>query len=43
MEFVRSEKGARKLIQNGYMYVHHKDLADEVNVMGMRAKKKRSM
>ena len=30
MEFVRSEKGARKLIRNGYMYVYQKDLADEV-------------
>ena len=30
MEFVRSEKGARKLIRKGYMYVYQKDLADEV-------------
>ena len=30
MKFVRNEKGARKLIRNGYMYVHQKDLADEV-------------
>ena len=30
MEFVRSEKGARKLIRNGYMYVYQKDLAGEV-------------
>ena len=30
MEFVRSEKGARKLIQNGCMYVYQKDLAGEV-------------
>ena len=30
MEFVRSEKGARKLIRNGYIYVYQKDLVDEV-------------
>ena len=30
MEFVRSEKVARKLIRNGYMYVFRKDLAGEV-------------
>ena len=30
MEFVRSEKGARKLIRNGYMYVYQRDLAGEV-------------
>ena len=30
MEFVRREKGARKLIRNGYMYVYQKDLAGEV-------------
>ena len=30
MELARSEKGARKLIRNGYMYVYQKDLAGEV-------------
>ena len=30
MELARSEKGARKLIRNGYMYLYQKDLAGEV-------------
>ena len=30
MEFVRSEKVARKLVRNGYMYVFKRDLAGEV-------------
>ena len=32
MDFVRSEKGARKLIRDGYMYVYQKDLAGEVTL-----------
>ena len=30
MEFVRNEKGPRKLIRNGYLYMYQKDLAGEV-------------
>ena len=30
MEFIRSEKGVRKLIRNRYLYVYQKDLAGEV-------------
>ena len=31
MEFTKTEKGQRKLIQNGYIYVFRKMLANEVS------------
>lgn len=40
MEFVRSEKGARKLTLNGCMYVYQKDLAGEVTSLEFRLRRR---
>ena len=40
MEFVRSEKGARKLTLNGCMYVYQKDLVGEVTSLEFRLRRR---